>query len=33
MNPLSTSDVLLTAAIMSVTCLAEIGLFILIGML
>jgi hypothetical protein len=33
MNPLSASDVFLTVAIMSVTFLAEVGLFILIGML
>ena len=32
MNPLSASDVFLTVAIMSVTFLAEVGLFILIGM-
>ena len=33
MNPLSTSDVFLTVAIMSVTFLTEVGLFILMGML
>lgn len=33
MNPLSASDVFLTVALMSVTFLAEVGLFILIGML
>jgi hypothetical protein len=33
MNPLSPSDVFLTVAIMSVTFLTEVGLFILIGML
>jgi hypothetical protein len=33
MNPLSASDVLLTVAIMSVTFLVEVGLFIVIGML
>jgi len=33
MNPLSASDVFFTVAIMSVTFLAEVGLFILIGML
>jgi hypothetical protein len=33
MNPLSASDVFLTVAIMSVTFLTEVGLFILIGML
>ncbi|WP_164937181.1 hypothetical protein [Bradyrhizobium vignae] len=33
MNPLSASDVFCTVAIMSVTFLAEVGLFILIGML
>ena len=33
MNPLSASDVFLTVTIMNVTFLAEIGLFILIGML
>jgi hypothetical protein len=33
MNPLSASDVFLTVAIMSVSFLAEVGLFILIGML
>ncbi|MEH2496884.1 hypothetical protein V1294_003363 [Bradyrhizobium sp. AZCC 1678] len=33
MNPFSASDVLLTVAIMSVTFLTEVGLFILIGML
>jgi hypothetical protein len=33
MNPLSASDVLFTIAIMSVTFLTEVGLFILIGML
>jgi hypothetical protein len=31
MNPLSASDVFLTVAIMSVTFLTEVGLFILIG--
>ncbi|WP_271565357.1 hypothetical protein [Bradyrhizobium sp. CCBAU 11386] len=33
MNPLSASDVFLTVAIMSVTFLTEVGIFILIGML
>ena len=33
MNPLSASEVFLTAAIMSVTFLTEVGLFSLIGML
>ena len=33
MTPLSASDVFLTVAIMSVTFLTEVGLFILIGML
>jgi len=33
MNPLSASDVFLTVAIMSVTFLTEVGLFILIGVL
>jgi len=33
MNPLSASYVFFTVAIMSVTFLAEVGLFILIGML
>ena len=33
MSPLSASDVFLTVAIMSVTFLTEVGLFILIGML
>jgi hypothetical protein len=33
MNPLSVSDVFLTVAVMSVTFLTEVGLFILIGML
>jgi len=33
MNPLSASDVFCTVAIMSLTFLAEVGLFILIGML
>jgi hypothetical protein len=33
MNPLSASEVFLTVAIMSVTFLTEVGLFILIGML
>ena len=33
MYPLSASDVFLTVAIMSVTFLTEVGLFILIGML
>jgi hypothetical protein len=33
MNPLPASDVFLTVAIMSVTFLTEVGLFILIGML
>jgi hypothetical protein len=33
MNPLSASDVFLTVAIMSVSFLAEVGLFILVGML
>jgi hypothetical protein len=33
MNPLSASDVFLTVAVMSVTFLAEVGLFILIGMI
>jgi len=33
MNPLSSSDVFFTVSIMSVTFLAEVGLFILIGML
>ncbi|MGY3149242.1 hypothetical protein ACVWYQ_006241 [Bradyrhizobium sp. USDA 3397] len=33
MNPLSPSDVFLTVAIMGATFLAEVGLFILIGML
>ena len=33
MNPLSASDVFLTVAIMRVTFLTEVGLFILIGML
>jgi len=33
MNPLSPSDVFLMVAIMSVTFLTEVGLFILIGML
>jgi hypothetical protein len=33
MDPLSASDVFLTVAIMSVTFLAEVGLFVLIGML
>ena len=33
MNPLSANDVFLTVAIMSVTFLIEVGLFILIGML
>lgn len=32
MNPLSPSDVFLTVAIMGVTFLTEVGLFILIGM-
>jgi hypothetical protein len=32
MNPLPASDVFLTVAIMSVTFLTEVGLFILIGM-
>jgi hypothetical protein len=32
-NPLSASDVFLTVAIMRVTFLTEVGLFILIGML
>jgi hypothetical protein len=33
MNHLSASDVFLTVAIMSVTFLTEVGIFILIGML
>ncbi len=33
MNPFSASDVFLTVAIMSVTFLAEIALFILIGLI
>ncbi len=33
MNPLSASDVFLTVAIMSVTFLTEVGVFILIGIL
>jgi hypothetical protein len=33
MTPLSAGDVFLTVAIMSVTFLTEVGLFILIGML
>jgi hypothetical protein len=33
MNPLSANDEFLTVAIMSVTFLTEVGLFILIGML
>jgi hypothetical protein len=33
MNPLSASDVFLTVAIMSVTFLTEVALFILIGMI
>jgi hypothetical protein len=33
MTPLSASDVFLTVAMMSVTFLTEVGLFILIGML
>ena len=33
MNPLSAGDVFLTVAIMSVTFLTEIALFILIGMI
>jgi hypothetical protein len=33
LNPLSASDVFHTVAIMSVTFLTEVGLFILIGML
>ena len=33
MNPLSASDVFLTVAIMSATCLTEVGLFILVGVL
>ena len=33
MNSLSASDAFLTVAIMSVTFLTEVGLFILIGML
>jgi hypothetical protein len=33
MNPLSASDLFFTVAIMSVTLQAEVGLFILIGML
>jgi len=33
MNPLSVSDVFLTVAIMSVTFLTEVGLFISVGML
>jgi hypothetical protein len=33
MTPLSASDMFLTVAIMSVTFLTEVGLFILIGML
>jgi hypothetical protein len=33
MNPLSVSDVFLTVAIMSITFLIEVGLFILTGML
>jgi hypothetical protein len=32
MNPLSAGDVFLTVAIMSVTFLAEVGVFILLGM-
>lgn len=32
MDPLSASDVFLTVAIMSVTVLTEVGIFILIGM-
>ena len=32
MNPLSASDVFLTVAIMGVSIMAEVGLFILIGM-
>ena len=32
MHPLSASDVFLTVAIMGVTFLTEVGLFILIGM-
>jgi hypothetical protein len=32
MNPLSASDVFLTVAIMVVSFMAEVGLFILIGM-
>jgi len=32
-EPLSANDVFLTVAIMSVTLLTEVGLFILIGML
>ena len=33
MNPLSVSDVFLTVAIMSITFLIEVGLFMLTGML
>jgi hypothetical protein len=33
MNPLSASDVFLTVALMSATFLAEVGLFILVGVL
>jgi len=33
MTPLSPSDAFLTVAIMSVTFLTEVGLFILVGML
>jgi hypothetical protein len=33
MDPLPASDVFLTVAIMSVTFLTEVGLFVLIGML
>jgi hypothetical protein len=33
MDPLSASDVFLTVTIMSVTFLAEVGLFVLIGAL
>ena len=33
MNPLSAGDVFLTVAIMSVTFLTEVGLFILVGVL
>jgi hypothetical protein len=32
MNPLSAGDIFLTVAIMSVTFLAEVGFFILLGM-